>query len=193
MKTKKVFNQNDYKSNDGMLTAVWGPSLWHTLHVISFNYPINPSNMEKKNYKNWVKSLKYILPCKYCRINLVKNFKQLPLTIKDMKNRETFSRYIYNLHELVNKMLGKHSGLTYCDVKERYEHFRARCGKRTTVKKIKKKSEDGCIEPLNGVKSKCIIKIVPQEQKENTFQMNKNCKTVRNNITKKKKTLRRRK
>jgi len=135
MKTKKVFNRNDYKSNDGMLTAVWGPSLWHTLHAISFNYPINPSNMEKKNYKNWVKSLKYILPCKYCRINLVKNFKQLPLTIKDMKNRETFSRYIYNLHELVNKMLGKHSGLTYCDVKERYEHFRARCGKRTTVKK----------------------------------------------------------
>ena len=26
-----------------MLTAVWGPPLWHTLHTISFNYPIKPS------------------------------------------------------------------------------------------------------------------------------------------------------
>lgn len=192
MKAKKVFQKDDYKSNDGMLTAVWGPSLWHSLHAISFNYPINPSNEEKKNYKNWIKNLKYVLPCKYCRVNLVKNFKQLPLTSKNMKNRETFSRYIYNLHELVNKMLGKQSGLTYCDIKERYEHFRARCGKRTTVKHNKKK-EDGCVDPLNGVKSKCIIKIVPQEQRENTFQMKKSCKTVRSNVTKKNKTLRGRK
>ena len=192
MKAKKVFQKDDYKSNDGMLTAVWGPSLWHSLHAISFNYPINPSNEEKKNYKNWVKNLKYVLPCKYCRVNLVKNFKQLPLTSKNMKNRETFSRYIYNLHELVNKMLGKQSGLTYCDIKERYEHFRARCGKRTTVKNNKKK-EDGCVDPLNGVKSKCIIKIVPQEQRENTFQIKKSCKTVRSNVTKKNKTLRGRK
>lgn len=193
MKTKKVFNKNDYKSGDGMLTAVWGPSLWHSLHAISFNYPINPSNEEKNKYKSWVKSLKYVLPCKYCRVNLVKNFKQLPLTAKNMKNRETFSRYIYNLHELINKMLGKQSGLTYCDIKERYEHFRARCGKRTTVKKNNKKKEDGCVDPLNGVKSKCIIKIVPQEQRENTFQMKKSCEAVRNNVTKKKKTLRGRK
>ena len=33
-----------------------------------------------------------------------------------MKNRNTFSRYVYELHETVNKMLGKKSGLTYCDV-----------------------------------------------------------------------------
>ena len=44
-----------------------------------------------------------------------------------MENRDKFSRYIYNLHETVNKMLGKQSGLSYCDVRERYEHFRSRC------------------------------------------------------------------
>ena len=43
-----------------------------------------------------------------------------------MKNRDTFSRYVYNLHETVNKLLKK-SGLKYCDVRERYEHFRSRC------------------------------------------------------------------
>ena len=101
-----------------------------------------------------------------------------------MKNRYTFSKYIYNLHELINRMLGKKSNLTYKEVRERYEHFRARCNK--TIKIIKK--EKGCVEPLYGKKSKCIIKIVPQTTKCDTFQINKTCKTKRI-LNKKNKTL----
>lgn len=67
----------------------------------------------------------------YYHVNIVertsKNYKELPLTQKHMENRESFSRYVYNLHELINKMLHKKSNLSYCDVRERYEHFRARC------------------------------------------------------------------
>ena len=40
---KPIYNSKDYNSGDGMLTSVWGPSLWHYLHVMSFNYPINPT------------------------------------------------------------------------------------------------------------------------------------------------------
>ena len=87
-----------------MLTSVWGPSLWHTLHTVSFNYPVKPTIKDKINYRRFVLELKYVLPCKYCRMNLRKNFKELPLTMAKMKSRETFSRYIYDLHELINKM-----------------------------------------------------------------------------------------
>jgi hypothetical protein len=38
-------------SSDGMLTSVWGPAAWHLLHTISFNYPINPTEENKKQYK----------------------------------------------------------------------------------------------------------------------------------------------
>ena len=31
-KTKKVYDKGDFASGDGMLTSVWGPSLWHVLH-----------------------------------------------------------------------------------------------------------------------------------------------------------------
>ena len=48
---KTPFNDNDYNSGEGMLTSVWGPSMWHTLHTISFNYPVNPTEEDKKNYK----------------------------------------------------------------------------------------------------------------------------------------------
>ena len=119
------------------------------------------------------------MPCKYCRTNLVQNFKKLPLLDKYMKNRHTFSKYIYDLHELINKMLGKKSGLTYCDVKERYEHFRARCNKTIKNDIFRPKKENGCTEPLYGVKSKCVIQIVPQETKCKTFNVNRKCKTKR--------------
>ena len=126
---KRVFNKKHYSAGDGMMTAVWGPSLWHYLHMTSFNYPTNPTEKDKKHYREMILNLQHTLPCKYCRINLCKNFKTLPLKMCHMKNRDTFSRYVYQLHEVVNKMLGKSSGLTYCDVRERYEHFRARCTK----------------------------------------------------------------
>jgi hypothetical protein len=180
-KKRRIFTKKDYSAGDGMITSVWGPPLWHYLHTMSFNYPVNPSAEEKKHYMHFVESLKYVLPCKYCRMNLKNNFKQLPLKMCNMKNRETFSRYIYNLHELVNKMLHKKSNLSYCDVRERYEHFRSRCTdeqpKLFKVKRnqTKKKREKGCTEPLYGKKSKCIINIVPQEEKGPSIQIDKKC------------------
>jgi len=181
-KTKKhVFSKKDYNSGDGMLTSVWGPPMWHYLHTMSFNYPINPTSEDKKHYSDFVLNLQYVLPCKYCRMNLSNNFKKKPLQMCHMENRDTFSRYIYDLHEIVNKMLHKKSQLSYCDVRERYEHFRSRCTeekpkifnfKQTSTRR---KKEKGCTEPLYGKKSKCVINIVPQEDKRATLQIDKKC------------------
>lgn len=180
--TQPIFTDNDYNASDGMSSNVWGPAMWFYLHTMSFNYPVKPTVQDKKHYKDFIISLKYVLPCKYCRLNLKKNFKQLPLLMNHMKNRDTFSRYIYDLHELINKMLGKQSGLTYDDVRERYEHFRARCtndNKLITPKiiqnKTRKKKDKGCTVPLYGKKSKCVINIVPQEQKTDTFIIDDKC------------------
>ena len=185
---RRTFGTNDFSSGDGMVTKIWGPIIWTALHTISFNYPVKPTQEDKNHYKDFIYSLRYILPCKYCRINLTKNLKEKPLSMCHMASRATFSKYIYELHELVNKMLGKKSGLTYCDVRERYEHFRSRCTeekpkifnfhkiKNTKTKtKTKKNKEKGCTEPLYGTKSKCVINIVPQEDKKATFQMDKKC------------------
>ena len=47
-KKQKVYNEQDYTSNDGMLTTVWGPPMWHVLHTMSFNYPVQPTEKTKK-------------------------------------------------------------------------------------------------------------------------------------------------
>lgn len=165
-KTRK-YSEEDYHSNNGMMTTVWGPPTWHMLHCISFNYPVKPTSDDKRNYTRFIKTLKCILPCGKCRKNLDKNFKILPLEKKHMASRDTFSKYIYDLHEVVNHMLGKDSGLTYNDVRSTYEHFRAKCtsnsdvlndgGKATPAKTVAK--ETGCIVPFNGRKQKCILQI----------------------------------
>jgi hypothetical protein len=190
-KNNKTFKRTDFASGDGMVTKIWGPLAWTFLHTMSFNYPVHPTEDDKKHYKDYVYNLRYVLPCKYCRINLTNNLKKKPLLMCHMKNRGTFSRYIYELHELVNKMLGKKSGLSYCDVRERYEQFRSRCTEekprifkfeteRQTINKNNKKNktmkkEKGCTEPLYGKKSKCVINIVPQEDKVATFNMDRKC------------------
>lgn len=196
---KRTFKKREYSSGDGMLTAIWGPGLWHFLHTMSFNYPVKPSVEDKKNYRAFVLNLRNVLPCKYCRQNLKRNLKANPLTMADMANRDKFSRFIYKLHETINKLLGKTSGLSYCDVRERYEHFRSRCTldekpkmfdlrkeKSKTLKKGKGKGkilEKGCTEPLYGKKAKCIIKIVPEEEKCKTLQIDKKCiKTRKLNV-----------
>lgn len=184
---KSGFSKREMNSNNGMLTTVWGPSLWHYLHILSFNFPMKPTKLQKQKHLEFIKNLPYTLPCKYCRINLKKNFKVMPPCNKIVQSRESFSKYIYDLHELINTMLDKKSNLTYEQVRQRYEHFRARCSsknirdktfkmKRVVNKTIKKnKKEKGCTTPYYGKKSKCVIKIVPQDDACETFQMDNKC------------------
>jgi|TARA_B110000858_G_scaffold181743_2_gene220471 hypothetical protein len=176
-KKKRNFTKKHYNSGDGMLTSVWGPSMWHYLHIISFNYPLKPTQQQKHKFKTFINSLQYTLPCKYCRINLKNNFKKYPLSDEIFINRHTFSRYIYNIHELINKMLGKKSGLSYCDVRDRYENFRSRCviDKPKIFNYSKFKKEKGCTTPMYGEKSKCLIKIVPQKSRCKTLTIDKKC------------------
>ena len=77
-------------------------------------------------------------------------------------------------------MLHKKSNLTYDQVRDRYEDFRSRCTfgekkKKKTRRKKKKKKEDGCTKPLYGKKSKCLIRIVPSDNKAKTLKVDKKC------------------
>jgi len=171
------FSHEDYNSGDGMLTSVWGPVFWFFLHTMSFNYPVKPTEENKKHYRDFILSLKDILPCKYCRDNFKLNMQKLPLTMEKMKNRETFSKYVYELHEVINTMLNKKSHLSYEDVRERFEIFRAKCIEENPKKTpCKKKKHSGCVKPFYGKKSKCILKIVPYDKKVDTVQIHKSCK-----------------
>jgi hypothetical protein len=175
-KDEQIFNESNYNDKNGMLTYLWGPPLWFFLHTMSFNYPILPTQEQKTHHKQFIENLQYILPCKYCRINLINNFKKNPITEKHLENRENFSKYIYDLHNIVNKMLDKKFEKSYEEVRNMYENFRSTClldkGKIFDFKKMHKK---GCTEPIIGRKSKCVLRIIPKEDKTETLKVSNKC------------------
>ena len=67
----------NFDTTDGLKTEKWGPVFWETLHLISLNYPLDPSEKEKKMFLSLIKSLKYILPCGICRKNICFTLKQM--------------------------------------------------------------------------------------------------------------------
>ena len=80
-KKKRTYTKKHFSSGDGMLTSVWGPPLWHYLHVMSFNYPVKPTADDKKHYRDFICNLRNVLPCRYCRQNLKKNFQNIRMLL----------------------------------------------------------------------------------------------------------------
>ena len=171
MSNKKVFSEKNYKTNDGMQTSIWGPPMWHILHTISFNYPVKPTKEDQENYYNFFFNIQYVLPCKSCRDNLSIYLKKHPINSKILKNRESLSKYIYKLHENVNKKLDKNSGLSFEDIKDRFEHFRARC----IINPVQELKSNNCTEALYGIKSKCVLNIIPKDNRKKSLIIDPNC------------------
>ena len=92
-----------------------------------------------------------------------------------LKNRLTFSKWMYVLHEEINKMLGKKSGLSYTQVKDTYEQFRSRCIDKPNKKCKIPVLEKGCTTPFYGIKSKCVLQIVPKKSKKKSFKISPSC------------------
>ena len=87
-----------------MDTRFWGPSGWKLLHLITYGYPKEPTLDDKHNYGLFFNSLKYILPCKYCRSSLDKFYKQLPIE-EHLVSKDTLTTWIYKIHNKVNNKL----------------------------------------------------------------------------------------
>jgi hypothetical protein len=83
---------------------IWGPHMWFTLHTISFNYPLYPTNEEKKHYTSFIESLKYVIPCGTCKKNFKRTLKHLPL---QLNSRQEFVYWLIDIHNEVNSLTGK--------------------------------------------------------------------------------------
>ena len=123
-------NQDDDLDN-GLLPQIWGPPTWKALHCITFGYPNNPTKGDKARYKMFFKMIGYVLPCKSCRdsyINFIKNG-DTKITSDVLKDRESLARWLYNVHQAVNKKIGINYNVKYEDIIKTYESYRAKCSK----------------------------------------------------------------
>lgn len=133
--------QIDDNIDNGLITKIWGPHFWITLHSITFGYPVNPTKEQKKYYKNFFTTVSHVLPCKLCRDSYAFFINSEPTVLNDdvLVDRHTLSKWLYDLHERVNKKLGVDYDISFDYLVHKYESFRAKC----------KSGTNGCVMPID--------------------------------------------
>ena len=146
----------DEESTNSMQTPVWGPCLWTYLHFWSKSFPLKPTHANRLAMSTTLLAILSTLPCNLCVDNASQNLDKVgfakPHTphrlakSKFMKNRQTFTRFVFDLHNQVSQMLGKDtSTIDFDQVMEDLEIGRAKaCSKK---RKPQDNLESGCIEP----------------------------------------------
>lgn len=113
----------------------WGPSAWTLLHTISFAYPEEPTDDAKKRAYDFLCAFAANIPCKKCRDDW-EPYIHAHLQSSDsehLKNRETFSRFMTEAHNHVNRKLKKRE-FTYEQVCKLYAPPEATNRKRVLVR-----------------------------------------------------------
>lgn len=90
-----------------MRPDLWGRCAWKLIHLITLDYPINPTIEEKNHYYDFFNSLQYVLPCDKCRYNLKQHYKRYPLTNEILSSRSNLVKWGIDLHNIVNYYTGK--------------------------------------------------------------------------------------
>jgi hypothetical protein len=135
-------NTLDESKSNGLITKIWGPHFWETLHCVSAGYPLEPKVEDIKNYKEFYISVKNVLPCRFCRDSyeqFITKEKETLINDDVFESRDKLMLWMYKLHERVNKKLGFTYNVSFDEVKDRLESFRAKCVK----------GKKSCAMPLN--------------------------------------------
>ena len=85
---------------------VFGPHMWFTLHTISFFYPEIPHTNDMLAYKEFYEKFARFIPCNACKQHYNQYIHDYPID-GYINSRETLSRWVVNLHNNVNRRLGK--------------------------------------------------------------------------------------
>jgi len=152
-------------NTQGFQTTVWGPAAWMFLHCVALNY--NP-NKQKRAYKLFFKSLGGVLPCGSCRDNYARTIlhhKTLRLTNNVFRSRESFSMWVFKLHNYVRKCQTNKDTI-YSNTKHGrkqmisyYSRFRAECPK-NKVHANQIHTKHGCTQPLRGgIRMRAVVRI----------------------------------
>jgi hypothetical protein len=146
---------------DGIAPCVFGPPLWMFLHLVSFSYPENPDQNTKQNIYNFFKNLGSVLPCSECRTHYEQNFKNLE---SSLNSRDELTKWVYDLHVLVNIQTGKKNWPSYKEVYEKYSKLK------------KEKCIPGVCNPESEIK--CRVELVSKNNYSENFTENTEDNTI---------------
>ena len=98
--------------------SIWGPIIWKMLHCISIKIKDENFSTEKNVLIKLVSDICNNLPCPMCRIHAMGMLKKY--NINSIKNKPEFIKFIWFIHNEVNKRL-KQNIFEFENVNKTYE------------------------------------------------------------------------
>lgn len=85
---------------------IWGPHYWFFLHTIAMSYPVHPNAVTKKKYYDFVQNIPLFIPVESMAGEFSKLLDQYPVQ-PYLDNKESFIRWLWFIHNKINKKLEK--------------------------------------------------------------------------------------
>lgn len=100
--------------------------IWNTMHMISLDYPVIPTQEERQLYTTQFLTLLKCIPCSACRKNVSFALKAIQFNeIIDMSSRKAYAYLVWRLHDYVDMTLGKTNRMSFEEMNVFYEKLRA--------------------------------------------------------------------
>ncbi len=80
----------------------WGRAGWVYLMSIALQYPIEPTDSDKTNYRLFFTANQYVIPCPMCRQHYAENLIKHPLTDAVLSTRRSLAEWINTMRNEVN-------------------------------------------------------------------------------------------
>lgn len=87
-------------------SKIWGPHYWIFLHTIALTYPLHPTTVVKKKYYDFVQNIPLFLPVESIAGDFSKLLDKYPVQ-PYLDDRESFIRWVWFIHNKINKKLEK--------------------------------------------------------------------------------------
>ena len=116
---------------------IWGPNGWFFIDSICLSYPINPTDIDKQQYKNFFYSFPNVLPCSKCRIHFNNYIIKYPLTDDILNSKENLIKWILTAHNNVrNKKINIEEFYSYYNDKYNINVKKDACKKTCGLKQV---------------------------------------------------------
>jgi hypothetical protein len=84
---------------------VWGPHYWFVLHTIAITYPLNPNEVTKKKYYDFIQNLPLFLPVSEIGNNFSTYLDKYPV-VPYLDSRPSFMKWVHFIHNKINISIG---------------------------------------------------------------------------------------
>ena len=93
----------EYMERYNLNIKKWGSSGWLYLMAIALQYPDNPTQDDRENYKTFFLANQHVIPCGLCRKHYSDNLEIFTLTEEVLHSRRTLAQWINKMRNAVNK------------------------------------------------------------------------------------------